>query len=80
MLNVPIYSQALFPKYEQDRCGNLSLFTTSVFKPHEGICASYLWPEEDKCSIMGVEAYDIEGNNVVQTRKISYKPTSRITG
>ena len=28
--NVPVYSQALFPKYEEDRYGNLSLFTTSV--------------------------------------------------
>ena len=30
--NVPVYSQALFPKYEEDRYGNLSLFTTSIFK------------------------------------------------
>ena len=36
--NVPVYSQALFPKYEEDRYGNLSLFTTSLFKPHESIC------------------------------------------
>ena len=35
--NVPIYSQALFPKYEEDRYGNLSLFITSVFKPDESI-------------------------------------------
>ena len=40
--NVPIYSQALFPKYEEDRYGNLTLFTTSIFKPHESICATYL--------------------------------------
>ena len=44
--NVPIYTQALFPKYEEDRYGNLTLFTTSVFKPHESICATYLWTEE----------------------------------
>ena len=44
--NVPIYSHALFPKYEEDRYGNLTLFTTSVFKPHESICAIYLWSEE----------------------------------
>ena len=30
--NVPVYSQALFPKYEGDRYGNLNLFTTSIFK------------------------------------------------
>ena len=29
--NVPIYSHALFPKYEEDRYGNLTVFTTSVF-------------------------------------------------
>ena len=44
--------------------GNLSLYTTSIFKPHESICATYLWTEEDKCSIMECEAYDIEGNNM----------------
>ena len=43
--NVPVYSQALFPKYEEDRYGNLNLFTTSIFKPHESICATYLWTE-----------------------------------
>ena len=46
--NVPIYTQALFPKYEEDRYGNLTLFTTSVFKPHESICATYLWTEENQ--------------------------------
>ena len=60
--NLPIYSQALFPKYEEDRYGNLTLFTTSVFKPHESICATYLWTGENQCSIMESEAYDIEGN------------------
>ena len=62
--NMPIYSQALFPKHEEDRYGNLSLYTTSVFKPHESICATYLWTEQDQCSIMESEAYDIEGNNM----------------
>ena len=62
--NVPIYSQALFPKYEEDRCGNLGLFTTSIFKPHESICATYLWTEENTYSIMESEAYDMEGNNM----------------
>ena len=62
--NVPIYTQALFPKYEEDRYGNLTLFTTSVFKPHESICATYLWTEENQCSIMESEAYDMEGNNM----------------
>ena len=62
--NVPIYSQALFPKYEEDRYGNLTLYTTSVFKPHESICATYLWTEEDECNIMEGEAYDLEGNNM----------------
>ena len=62
--NVPIYSQALFPKYEEDRYGNLTLFTTSIFKPHESICATYLWTEESQCSIMENEAYDMEGNNM----------------
>ena len=45
--NVPVYSQALFPKYEEDRYGNLNLFTTSIFRPHESICATYLWTEAD---------------------------------
>ena len=54
--NVPIYSQALFPKYEEDRYGNLTLFTTSIFKHHEIICATYLWTEENQCSIMESEA------------------------
>ena len=63
VLNVPIYSQALFPKFEEDRYGKLSLFTTSFFKPHESICARYQWTEENKCSIMESEAYDINGNN-----------------
>ena len=62
--NVPIYTQALFPKYEEDRYGNLTLFTTSVFKPHESICATYLWTEENQCSIMESEAYDMEGNDM----------------
>ena len=31
VLNVLVYSQALFPKYEEYRYGNLSLFTTSIF-------------------------------------------------
>ena len=31
--NVPIYSPGLFPKIEDDRYGNLSLFTISNFKP-----------------------------------------------
>ena len=61
---MPIYTQALFPKYEEDRYGNLTLFTTSVFKPHESICATYLWTEESQCSIMESEAYDMEGNNM----------------
>ena len=62
--HVPIYSQALFPKYEEDRYDNLTLFTTSVFKSHESICATYLWTEENQCSIMESEAYDMEGNNM----------------
>ena len=62
--NVPVYSQALFPKYEEDRYGNLSLFTTSIFRPHESIRATYLWTEENTCSILESEAYDMEGNNI----------------
>ena len=62
--NVPIYTQGLFPKYEEDRYGNLTLFTTSVFKPHESICATYLWTDENQCSIMESEAYDMEGNDM----------------
>ena len=62
--NVPVYSQALFPKYEEDRYGNLSLFTTSIFRPHEIICTTYLWTDENTCSIMESEAYDMEGNNM----------------
>ena len=62
--NVPVYTQALFPKYEEDRYGNLNLYTTSVFKPHESICATYLWTETSTSSIMESEAYDMEGNNI----------------
>ena len=62
--NVPIYSQALFPKYEEDRYGNLTLFTTSVFRPHESICATYLWTEANTCNIIESEAFDMEGNNM----------------
>ena len=40
------------------------MFTRSVFKLHESICATYLWAEDNKCSIMESEAYDIEGNNI----------------
>ena len=62
--NVPIYSQALFPKYEEDRNGNISLYITSLLKSHKSICATYLLTEENKCSIMESEAYDMEGNNI----------------
>ena len=41
--NVPIYPQALFPKYEEDIYGNLTLYTTSILTCHECICATYLW-------------------------------------
>ena len=54
----------MFPKYEEDRYGNLTLFTTSIFKPHESICATYLRTEENQCSILESEAYDMEGNNM----------------
>ena len=62
--NVPIYSQQLFPDFVEDRYGNLSLFTTSYFKPHESICATYLWTEDNNCTIMESEAYDLEGSNM----------------
>ena len=62
--NVPIYSQQLFPNFVEDRYGNLSLFTTSYFKPHESICATYLWTEDNNCTKMESEAYDLEGNNM----------------
>ena len=62
--NVPIYSQQLFPNFVEDRYGNLSLFTTSYFKPHESICATYLWTENNNCTKMESEAYDLEGNNM----------------
>ena len=65
MPNFPIYSQGLFPRFEDDRYGDLSLFKTSYFKPpYESICATYLWTEENKCSIMESEAYDVNGNNM----------------
>ena len=60
--NVPIYSQQLF--FVEDRYGNLSLFTMSYFKPHESICATYLWTEDNNCTKMESEAYDLEGNNM----------------
>ena len=63
--NVPVYSQALFTKHEENRYGNLSLFTTSVFRPHESIGATYLGTEANTCSIMESEAYDMEGNKHV---------------
>ena len=62
--NVPVSSQALFPKYEEDRYGNLSLFTTSIFKLHGSIYATYLWTEENTSNIMESEASDMEGNNM----------------
>ena len=62
--NVPIYSQQLFPDFVEDRYGNLSLFTTSYFKPHESICATYLWTEKNNCTIMEGEVYELEGNNM----------------
>ena len=62
--NVPFYPQALFPKYEEDRYGNLSLFTTSIFKLHESIYATYLWTEANTCTNMESETYDMEGNNM----------------
>ena len=62
--NVLIYPQVLFPKFEEDRYGDLSLFTTSYFKPHKSMCATYLWTEENKFTIMESEAYDINGNNM----------------
>ena len=62
--NVPIYSQQLFPDFVEDRYGNLSLFTTSYFRPHKSICATYLWTEENNCTIMESEAYDLQGNNM----------------
>ena len=62
--NVPIYSQQLFPDFVEDRYGDLTLFTTSYFKPHESICAIYLWTEKDNCTIMEGEAYDLEENNM----------------
>ena len=62
--NVPIYSQALFPRYEEDRYGNVTLFTTSVFRPHESICATYLWTETNTSNILESEAFDMEGNNM----------------
>ena len=62
--NVPIYSQQLFPNFAEDRYGNLSLFTMSYFKPHESICAIYLWTEDNNCIKMESEAYDLEGNNM----------------
>ena len=43
---------------------NLSLFTTSYFKPHESICATYLWTEDNNCTKMESEAYDLEGNDM----------------
>ena len=54
----------MFPKYEEDRYGNLTLFTTSVFRPHESICATYLWTEANTCNILESEAFDMEGNNM----------------
>ena len=44
---------------------NLSLFTTSYFKPHESICATYLWTEDNNCTKMESEAYNLEGNKHV---------------
>ena len=55
---------SLFPDFVKDRYGNLSLFTMSYFKPHESICATYLWTEDNNCTKMESEAYDLEGNNM----------------
>ena len=64
MPNVPIYSQQLFPNFVEDRYGNLSSFTASYFKPHQSICATYLWTEDNNCTKMESEAYDLKGNNM----------------
>ena len=53
-----------FPSMREIDMGILVLFTTSIFRPHESICATYLWTEENTCSIMESEAYDMEGNNM----------------
>ena len=52
--NVPIYSQQLYPNF----CGRIDmeiclLFTTSYFKPHESICATYLRTEDNNCTKNG---------------------------
>ena len=62
--NVPVYNQTVFPQMVEDRYGDLTLFTSAHFKPHESICATYLWTEEDKCTIMESKAYDLKGNNM----------------
>ena len=62
--DVPIYSEQLFPNFVEDRYANLSLFTMSDFKPHKSICATYLWTEDNDCTKMESEAYDLEGNNM----------------
>ena len=62
--NVSVYSQVLFPKYEEDRYGNLSLFTTSIFKPHESICATYLWTEKIPTTSWKVRHMIWKGNNM----------------
>ena len=36
----------------------------SYFKPHESICATYLWTKDNNCTKMESEAYDLEGNNM----------------
>ena len=33
-------------------------------KPHKSICATYLWTEDNNCTKMESEAYDLEGNNM----------------
>ena len=53
-----------FPSMRKIEYGNLSLFTTSIFRPHESICATYLWTEATTCNIMESEAFDMEGNNM----------------
>ena len=61
--NVPIYHSSCFQTlWKID--GNLSLFTMSYFKPYESICATYLWTEDNNCTKMESEAYDLEGNNM----------------
>ena len=63
--NTPMYSQNLFPRYEETRYGDVRLIATSTFNPNSNICATYLWTEDEgKNSPLVTDAYNEQGEKL----------------